>query len=339
MQENTASTPRQTPLHAPQDRRKMPINPDALGASSPPVDVAWDADDCLLYALGVGAGMSDPTGFELQFTTENSKDVTLQALPTMCVVLGVMLGGGPESPLRRLGSFNPALLVHGEHEIVLHRPLPVSAAARCTSTITGLYDKGKAVLVVITSTTVDASEDQPLFTNTASLFIRGEGGWGGDRGPSSPSISPPELPPDHVVSYPTRSDQALLYRLNGDRNPLHSDPQFAALGGFDRPILHGLCTYGFSGRALLHSVCDSDPARFLGMSGRFSAPVFPGETLDVKIWLETDAPVPEAEAAPLAASRAEAVRSSSAGDVRRAVFQTWVGDRLVLSNGELTYSV
>lgn len=317
----------------------MPINPDALGASSPPADVAWDADDCMLYALGVGAGMSDPTGFELQFTTENSKDFTLQALPTMCVVLGGMLGGGPESPLRRLGSFNPALLVHGEHEIVLHRPLPVSAAARSTSTITGLYDKGKAALVVITSTTVDAAEDQPLFTNTASLFIRGEGGWGGDRGPSSPSISPPELPPDHVVSYPTRSDQALLYRLNGDRNPLHSDPQFAALGGFDRPILHGLCTYGFSGRALLHAVCDSDPERFLGMSGRFSAPVFPGETLDVKIWLETDAPGPDAESAPLAASRADAVRSPTRENARRAVFQTWVGDRLVLSNGELTYSV
>ena len=334
----------------------MPINPDALGASSPPLDVTWDADDCLLYALGVGAGMADPTGFELQFTTENSKGVTLQALPTMCVVLGGALGGGPESPLRRLGSFNPALLVHGEHEIVLHRPLPASAAARSTSTITGLYDKGKAALVVITSTTVDAAQDQPLFTNTASLFIRGEGGWGGDRGPSSPSISPPELPPDHVLSYSTRSDQALLYRLNGDRNPLHSDPQFAALGGFDRPILHGLCTYGFSGRALLHAVCDSDPARFLGMSGRFSAPVFPGERLDVKIWLETDAPGPEAAAlaaspadapasqsspaasASPAASRAEAARSPIREDARRAQFQTWVGDRLVLSNGELTYS-
>ncbi len=316
----------------------MPINPDALGASSPAVEVTWDADDCLLYALGVGAGMTDPTGSELQFTTENSKDVTLQALPTMCVVLGGTLGGGPESPLRRLGSFNPALLVHGEHEIVLHRPLPVSAAARSTSTITGLYDKGKAALVVITSTTVDASDGHPLFTNTASLFLRGEGGWGGDRGPSRPSVSPPERPPDHVVSYPTRRDQALLYRLNGDRNPLHSDPQFAALGGFDRPILHGLCTYGFTGRALLHAVCDSDPERFGGMSGRFTAPVFPGDCLDVKIWLEEDAARSDDAAVSPAASPAEDSQESASAEARRAHFQTWVGDRLVLSSGTLTYS-
>ncbi len=293
----------------------MPINLDSLGVSSPPVKSRWSAKDCMLYALGVGAGMDDPTGFELEFTTENSMDATLKALPTMVVVLGGALGGGPDSPLRRLGSFNPAMLVHGEHRIVLHRPLPTEAEALSTSTITGLYDKGKAALVVVTSLTVDAGDGRPLFTNEALLFIRGEGGWGGDRGPSTPSFVPPERSPDCVTSYQTRPDQALLYRLNGDRNPLHSDLRFAALGGFDRPILHGLCTYGFTGRALLHAVCDSDPDRFLGMNGRFSAPVYPGERLDVRIWLGAD----------------------GAGEARAAHFQTWVGDRLVLTNGELTY--
>jgi acyl dehydratase len=116
-----------------------------------------------------------------------------------------------------------------------------------------------------------------------AAFIRGEGGFGGDRGPSGKAEAP-ERAPDHTVIYATRPDQALLYRLSGDRNPLHSDPKFAARGGFDRPILHGLCSYGFTGRALLHSVCGSDPDRFVGMSARFSKPVFPGEELTVSIW-------------------------------------------------------
>ena len=115
----------------------------------------------------------------------------------------------------------------------------------------------------------------------SSLFIRGEGGWGGERGPSGPQNVPPDRDPDHVVTYQTSPDQALLYRLNGDRNPLHSDPSFAAMGGFDRPILHGLCTYGFTGRALLHTLCGSDPARFEHIEGRFASPVLPGDELTV----------------------------------------------------------
>jgi acyl dehydratase len=120
------------------------------------------------------------------------------------------------------------------------------------------------------------------------MFSRGGGGWGGDRGPSGPQNVPPERAPDEEISYRTRSDQALLYRLNGDRNPLHSDPSFAAMGGFDRPILHGLCTYGFTGRALLHGLCGGDPARFRSMDGRFSSPVLPGEKLTVRMWRTGD---------------------------------------------------
>jgi acyl dehydratase len=132
--------------------------------------------------------------------------------------------------------------------------------------------------------TATAGDGSLLYSTGSSLFIRGEGGWGGDRGPSGPQNVPPEREPDHSVTYVTSPDQALLYRLNGDRNPLHSDPSFAALGGFDRPILHGLCTYGFTGRALLHALCGSDPARFQHVEGRFSSPVLPGDALSIKMW-------------------------------------------------------
>jgi len=134
----------------------------------------------------------------------------------------------------------------------------------------------------------DVATGEPLFDTMMSAFIRGEGDFGGDRGPSGPQNVPPERAPDHSVTYSTRPDQALLYRLSGDRNPLHSDPKFAALAGFDRPILHGLCTFGFTGRALLHTLCDSDPSRFTSMDGRFSSPVFPGESLTVNMWVDGD---------------------------------------------------
>jgi acyl dehydratase len=255
----------------------MPINHDAVGARSEPGRHAWTSKDCLLYAVGVGAGADDPSQ-ELAFTTENSQDVNQRALPTMAVVLGV--GGGV---FGALGGFNPAMLVHGEQSISLAREIPVEGEVESITEIVGIYDKGSGALVVVESTSTLVDDGEPLFTDRSGLFIRGEGGWGGDRGPSSGFIVP-ERAPDHEVTYPTRIDQALTYRLSGDRNPLHSDPKFAALAGFPRPILHGLCTYGFTGRALLHTLCDGDPAAFRSMSGRFSSPVFPGEALTVRIW-------------------------------------------------------
>ena len=149
--------------------------------------------------------------------------------------------------------------------------------------VAAMYDKGKAAVVVLENEATDPA-GKPLFSTTMSAFIRGEGGWGGDRGPSGPRNVPPERDPDTVVSYETRADQALLYRLNGDRNPLHSDPTIAKFAGFDRPILHGLCSYGFTGRALLHELCGSDVARFKSMDSRFSKPVMPGDTLTVRMW-------------------------------------------------------
>jgi acyl dehydratase len=180
------------------------------------------------------------------------------------------------------------MLVHGEQAIELQRPLPVEGTVRTVTRITGVYDKGKGAVVATESESVDAGSGEPMFTTRSSAFIRGEGGFGGDRGPSGPRNVPPEREPDHVVSYRTGRDQALIYRLSGDRNPLHSDPSFAAMGGFDRPILHGLCTYGYTGRALLHALCDGDPARFRSMEGRFTSPVFPGDELTVRMWVDGD---------------------------------------------------
>lgn len=287
----------------------MPINPEAVGTESQPRESSWNSKDCLLYALGVGAGVSDPTAYELEFTTENTNEVTQRALPTMAVVLG---GGlrGPDSPMAGIGDVDYAKMVHGEQGITLHKPLPVKATVRSTTKISAIYDKGKAALVVLESTAVDVADAQPLFTKTSKLFFRGEGGWGGERGPAG-AVEIPDRNPDHGISYQTRTDQALLYRLNGDRNPLHSDPTFAARGGFPKPILHGLCTYGFTGRALLHGVCGSDPTRFSSMDGRFSSPVLPGEALDVHIW------------------------DTGSG---RAFFRTLADDRVVLDNGVLAYT-
>ncbi len=242
---------------------------------------SWDFSACILYALAVGAGTA-----ELAFTTEDSEGVAQLVLPTFAV-----LGGPRRPPPSVVGSYDPAMLVHGEQHLELAGPLPVAATVSSASTIVGIWDKGSGALVVSEARSTDAASGRWLFTNRASAFIRGEGGWGGPRGPSEEGAVPPEVParpPDEVVSYATSPDQALLYRLCGDRNPLHSDPAYAARAGFERPILHGLCTWGFAGRALLHTVCRSDPGRLRAMEGRFAAPVYPGDTLSTSIWVEGD---------------------------------------------------
>lgn len=254
----------------------MPLDLSLIGVESPPAERSWDGSEAILYALGVGAGLDDPLQ-DLQFTTENSQDVEQKVLPTFGVLIA-RAGGG-----RRLGDFDPAMLVHAEQEVELHGPLPVSGQARTTSRVTGIWDKGSGALVVSEASAVDATSGAPLVTARSSAFIRGEGGFGGERGPSS-AWERPDREPDERVAYPTRPEQALLYRLSGDRNPLHSDPGFAARGGFSRPILHGLCTYGFTGRALLHALCGSDPRRFGSMRARFVRPVLPGQTLTISIW-------------------------------------------------------
>ncbi len=251
----------------------MPLNPEAVGSKSDPVEASWTSKDALLYAVGIGAGEN-----ELAFTTENTSGVDQQVFPTFPVVIG----WGRGSAMRDIGTFNPALLVHGQQAVTLHRPIPVEGTVTITSELVGMYDKGKAAVIVTETEAV--MDGEPLYTNTSSAFIRGEGGWGGDRGPSGPKNVPPDRDPDQAVTYQTSRDQAFVYRLSGDRNPLHTDPTFAAIGGFDRPILHGLCSYGFTGRALLHAICDNDPARFRHIEARFAAPVLPGDALTIKMW-------------------------------------------------------
>jgi len=281
---------------------RMPLNPDAVGTESTPYEATWTSKDALLYAVGIGAGTD-----ELAFTTENTADVAQQVFPTFAVV--VPTGGG--SVMRSVGSFNPAMLVHGQQAITLHKPLPVEGSITATSKLVAMYDKGKAGVVVTESTVTDNTDGQPLFTTRMSAFIRGEGGWGGDRGPSGAVNEPPARDADHTVTYQTSPDQALVYRLSGDRNPLHSDPKFAAMGGFDKPILHGLCSYGFTGRALLHTLCGGDAARFAHIEARFASPVLPGEALTVRMWDTSDT---------------------------EAVFTTSVGDRVVIDQGLLRHS-
>jgi acyl dehydratase len=274
----------------------MPLNLSIVGAEGKPFERSWTAKDCMLYGLGVGAGVD-----ELQFCTEKNQAV----LPTFAVVIG---GGGV--PFEEIGTFNFAMLLHGEQGIEVYRPIPPEGTIRSQGKVTGIYDKGKGALVLLESTSVDARSGEPLLKTTMSLFIRGEGDFGGERGPSGPKNVPPERKPDAELTYQTREDQALLYRLNGDMNPLHADPEFAKLGGFDRPILHGLCTYGFTGRALLHTLCDSDPARFRSMEVRFSKPVLPGDSLTVAMWI----------------------------DGGEAIFQTTCGDgSIVLEQGRCTF--
>lgn len=251
----------------------MPIDPEAVGLKGEPVRRSWTSKDALLYALGVGAGTE-----ELAFTSENTKDTPQRVLPTMAVVLG---GGGV--PFDKIGTFNPALMLHGGQGIELLGEIPPEGEIESTGSVGAIWDKGKAASVELLSESVDVATGQPLFRTKMVAFFRGEGGFGGERGPAA-TFELPDRKPDHEVTYETRIDQALLYRLSGDRNPLHSDPSFAKMGGFERPILHGLCTYGVAGRALVADLGGGDASKVTAISARFTSPVFPGDLLTTSIW-------------------------------------------------------
>jgi acyl dehydratase len=179
---------------------------------------------------------------------------------------------------------NPMMILHGEQKVLLHRPIPPSGELSTVAEVKGIYDKGKGALVLVEARTTD-EKGAPIFDNSFSIFVRGEGGFGGERGPEALKADPPEgKAPDFTIVEKTVPEQALLYRLSGDLNPLHASPQFAKMGGFDRPILHGLCTYGFAGRAFLKSACGGDPSKFKSFAARFSGVVFPGDTLTTEGW-------------------------------------------------------
>jgi acyl dehydratase len=250
----------------------VPLDPSVVGTVGEAVPIRWSGRDCALYALGVGAGTD-----ELAFTTDNTRGVAQRMLPTMPVVLGADV-----SVLKRAGEIDWTRLVHASEAVELLAPLPVKGRGTARTRVAEVWDKGRAALVALETEAVDEA-DQPLFRTRMALFIGGAGGWGGERGPSTTEEAP-EGKPDQTVTYVTRPEQALLYRLNGDRNPLHSDPAYAQRAGFDRPILHGLCTYGFAGRAVLHAAAGGDPDRLTALSARFAAPVFPGDTLHIDLW-------------------------------------------------------
>jgi acyl dehydratase len=257
----------------------MGLDRNAVGRTAGPSDVSWDSRDAMLYALGVGAGQADPFK-ELNLTTENSDGHELVMLPAYAVVLTQRSTARPD-----LGAIDRTKLVHAEQGFTLHKPLPLQGTARITGKITGIFDKGSGALVTTTADVADAATGELLVSTHSAVFIRGEGGWGGDKGPASPAAVPTRAPDAQAVC-PTRPDQALLYRLSGDRNPLHSDPEFARRGGFAKPILHGMCTYGITSRLLIQLLCDGDPRKVKGMSARFTKPVMPGDTLTVQAWKE-----------------------------------------------------
>src|SRR5438094_6902832 len=228
------------------DLTRMPVDLKAVGKKLGAVTHTYTERDVMLYALGVGCGTDD-----LQFTYERD----LRVLPTFAVIPSfpamLNLGGAMD--------VNPAMVLHGEQRIELHAEIPTSGTITTTPMVKAIYDKGKGALVVVETESVD-QKGRLLFRNTSGIFARGEGGFGGERGPSGPRNTPPDRPPDKSIAMKTLPQQALLYRLSGDMNPLHADPDFAKLGGYDRPILHGLCTFGHAGRAVLKAYCRDDPA-------------------------------------------------------------------------------
>ena len=250
----------------------MAIKRDLVGKTSDPIKHRYAWKDTILYALGVGAKVD-----ELDYLFEMNGP---KVLPTFAVVPSfnalIQVAGS-------LGA-NPMMILHGEQKIILHRPIAPTGELSTVAEVKGIYDKGKGALVLVEAKTVD-EKHEPVFDNWFSIFVRGEGGFGGERGPEALKADPPAgKAPDFTMTETTRPEQALLYRLSGDLNPLHASPQMAKMGGFDRPILHGLCTYGHAGRAVLRHACGGDPRKLKTFAARFAGVVFPGDTLTTEGW-------------------------------------------------------
>lgn len=259
----------------------MPIDPSiALGAELPAQEFSWTSSDVQLYHLGVGAGTRPTDAGELRYLRDDAS----QVLPTFATVAANF--HATEAPKVSFPGIeiNLANVVHGSQEVTVHRPIPANGSGTTRTRISELWDKGKAAVIVQEAETVDA-DGNPLWTTRSSIFARGEGGFGGERGPSD-KLELPDREPDAVIDAPVLPQQALLYRLCGDRNPLHSDPEFAIAAGFPAPILHGLCSYGIVAKTIVDAMLDGDTTRVAGFKARFAGIVFPGETLRVRIWSE-----------------------------------------------------
>lgn len=270
----------------------MPIfYPDILEQKTEPRTFTYGDKDVMLYALGIGMGRDPMDERELPFVYEK----VLKVVPTAATVLAASAGrragaqAVEQKPGLRVSQLNYLMVVHGEQKVELHKPLPLTGSFTAQGRTVGAFDKGKDKGAVVVNETIWTDEKgEKVATLTGSTFARGDGGFGG---PSEGAPEPHAVPtrkPDISVPIETRPDQALLYRLNGDRNPLHSDPDVAKRAGFPRPILHGLCTYGITCRAVLQEICDYDPEQILSHQARFSAPVFPGDIVTVDLWKDGD---------------------------------------------------
>ncbi|MFQ5416341.1 MAG: MaoC/PaaZ C-terminal domain-containing protein [Myxococcota bacterium] len=284
----------------------MPIDPSkALGAELGEGTYEWDKDQVILYHLGVGAGVPPIDPGELEYTYEKN----LKVLPSFGVipVFGGLSGLGSAPGL----DFNFAMLLHGEQDLEIHQPIPPEAKVINKGRVKEIWDKGKAALLVLQIDTADEA-GAPLFTNRFSLFLRGEGGFGGEPGPKAGNV-PPEREPDGVVRVTTLPQQALIYRLSGDKNPLHADPEFAKMGGFDTPIIHGLCSYGVVCKAIVDNVLAGDTTKVARWQRRFAGVGYPGETYAVSYWKEGDKIIVRADSverdAPIITNAAITVRS------------------------------
>jgi acyl dehydratase len=259
----------------------MPLDPQKLrNWQFPEIEHTYTEKDTILYALGLGCGSDPDAPDDLRFVYEKG----LLALPTMAVVLaypGNWLESGESTA-------DYSKVLHGEQDLTLHRPIPPAGTVLGRTRIVDLLDKGKerGAVLYTERTVLDKASGVPIATMTSTAMLRGDGGWGGKPGPQPAPHKLPESAPTLTVDIRTHANSALIYRLSGDRNPLHADPKAAAAGGFKTPILHGLCTFGVAGRALIKACCGGDPARLKSIQVRFSAPVFPGETIRTEIWTE-----------------------------------------------------
>ena len=262
---------------------KLPINGDLVGLSIDPISHSWTNRDTMLYALGVGCRPPE----DLDFIYEGRGP---KVVPTFAVIPGLRAMG---SAMQRI-DINLAALLHGEQSVTTHRPLPAAAEVTVEGWIAAVWDKGKAAVIEFEGIGYD--NEGPLFAVRASLFVLGGGGWGGERGPSGSAASnaAPARDPDVVVERETRPEQAAIYRLSGDMNPMHIDPDFATKAGFPGPFNHGLCTFGTVGHSVLTAWCDGDVGRFASIEGRFADQVWPGDTIVTRIWDEGDHAIVEA---------------------------------------------
>jgi acyl dehydratase len=259
----------------------MPIDLDvALGAEFGAVEFSWTATDVQLYNLALGAGADPVSSRELSYVIDHNP----QVLPTFSCVAASFHEIDPPRVSFPGVEVDLARVLHASEQVTVPAPLPPSGSARAISRIVEVWDKGKAAVVVLEAS-VTALDGAPLWTQRRSIFARGEGGFGGSRGPSTSDAAPARAP-DLEVAIPVLPQQALLYRLCGDRNPLHSDPEFAAAAGFPRPILHGLCTFGMTCKALVDALLDADVTAVGSYGARFAGVAYPGETLKVCVWKE-----------------------------------------------------